>query len=59
MVALWHVPKKMLAPRRYLSRDHRVIGKQYFFLSLGAALAGILLSLLMIFSGVVTPRLIL
>ncbi len=35
--------------RRVFSTDHRVIGKQYFFLSLVAVLAGTLLSLLMRF----------
>jgi len=34
---------------RIFSTDHRVIGRQYFFLSLGAALVGLLLSLVMRF----------
>lgn len=34
---------------RVFSRDHRVIGKQYFFLSLFSVLAGVALSLLMRF----------
>jgi cytochrome c oxidase subunit 1 len=46
MVARWPAAKGRF--RRYLfSADHKVIGIQYFFLSLAAALTGSLLSLLM------------